>query len=140
MSSAAFGRPSRRALAFKLLEPLGLGQQLRQLEAQRADVVDLDRGSVLQQKVAVAALLAGNRIDDCQRRAAGQDLGSGQAAGLRQDQIGHGHQFIDLVGETDDDAAVPLGAGMSSSSRFSSALRPATTTISSGFSILNSSA
>ena len=63
-SNAACGRPMRLALSRSCWRRAGSRQQRVELHRQRRQVVDLDRRAVLQQVVAVAALLARDRVDD----------------------------------------------------------------------------
>ena len=58
------------------------------------DAIDLGRRAAFEQEIAVGRLLPGNRIQDEQRLAHRQRLGRGQAAGLGDDEVGHGHQFV----------------------------------------------
>ena len=76
---------------------------------QRGNVVDLDGRAAFQQKVAVARLLTGNRVDNDHGRPPGQRFRGGQAAWFRQHQVRRRHEFIHLIGEAKDLDTMPVG-------------------------------
>ena len=103
---------SATSKAARLAQPAGIGFERRQsvrvtqkpgdLVSQGSDVVDLDGGHIFQQEIAIAAFLPRYRVDDHHRGAAGQRFRRRQAARFGHDQVGGGHQLVDLVGEAED--------------------------------------
>ncbi len=77
-------------------------QQVVDLVGQHGQVVAADRRAFFEEVVAVAFLLARDRVDDDVDESSRQRLGGGQAARLADDQVGGGHQLVHLSRESED--------------------------------------
>ena len=91
-------------------------------------VVAADRRPFFEEVVAVAFLLAGDRVDDHEGQAAGQGLGGGQAPRLADQEVGRGHLLVHRVGVADGTEGHPESdrepGARASSSALSFSFRP----------------
>src|SRR5438128_10571688 len=93
----------------ELVEPVPIPEQALNFVRQGSDVVHFDRGSIFQEKVAVATLLTWNRVDNNHRGAASECFRSGQTARFGHHQVRDCHQLVDLIGEAENLGTVPPG-------------------------------
>jgi hypothetical protein len=104
------GTRGASGVAAEGFETTGLAEDGGQFVGEAGEVVHLDGSAVLQEEIGVAGFLSGDWVDHHHRRAACQRLGGRQAAGLGNDDVGGGHQFVHLLGEAENVAYVALGA------------------------------
>ena len=86
------------------------------------DAIDLDGRAALKQKIAVGGFLAGDGIQNDQRFSQRERFGRGQAARFGEDQIGRGHQFVHVVGKSQQMSGLPARLALMSQSAASTPL------------------
>lgn len=75
------------------------------------DAIDFDGGAAFEEEIAVGGFLAGDGIDDEQRAAECEGFRCGESAGFGDDEIGDGHELVDILDVAEEAGGVTRFAG-----------------------------